>query len=42
MYEAVTDAVGKYVDDVKERRFPNEVESFHRNLVEVKPVKKEK
>lgn len=42
LYDVVTEAVGKYVDDVKERRFPNEVESFHRNLVEVKPVKKEK
>lgn len=42
MYGEVTGAVAKYVDDVKTGSFPSETESFHRNLVEVKSVKKEK
>ena len=42
LYEDVTNAVGRYVDDVRSSSFPNEAESFHRNLVEVKPTKKEK
>lgn len=43
LFTAVTGAVTQYVDDVKGGTFPSEAESFHRNLVEVKPVaKKEK
>lgn len=40
LHEVVTNAVGQYVEDVKNGAFPSEAESFHRNLVEVKPVKK--
>lgn len=40
LYESAHSAVSRYIQDVKNRKFPAETESFHRNLVEVKPVKK--
>lgn len=40
LYKDAHSAVSQYIRDVKDRTFPAETESFHRNLVEVKPVKK--
>lgn len=42
LFDKVTQAVSQYVSDVRNASFPSEAESFHRNLVEVKPAKKEK
>lgn len=40
LHETITKATQSYVSDVRSGAFPSEAESFHRNLVEVKPAKK--
>lgn len=42
LHDVITKATAEYVKDVRSKSFPAESESFHRNLVEVKPAKKEK